>query len=203
LPAELGHLAGADEENGLAVEAVEDVPGHHDRGRGHRRGGAAEVRLGPHPLGAPERGGADAGQLAAGGAQPLRLLEGVLHLAEDLGLTEDHRVQAGGHPEEVEHRGLATMGVEVGKQVVPCGASQGRTGPVLEVVAGTDDVELHPVAGGDEQRLGRRLGHGLEQLGLPLVGQREALADVHRRGVVREADADQGGLTGSPTVRTG
>ena len=65
--------------------------------------------LGAHPLGAPERRRADCEQLAPGGAQLLRPLEGVLHLAEDLRLADDHRVEAGGDPEQVDQRRLAVV----------------------------------------------------------------------------------------------
>jgi hypothetical protein len=192
LPRELGHLPGAHQQHRLPVEAVEDVARHLHRRGGHGGRGPPEVGLGPDPLRAPEGRSADAGQLAPGSAEPLGLLEGVLHLAEDLRLAEHHRIEARRHPEEMEHRRLALMRVEVGSEIGAGGAGQCRPGPVVEVGARADDVELDPVAGRDQQGFRRSLCHRLEQLGLPFLGQDQPLPDVHRGGVVREAHAHQG-----------
>ena len=92
----------------------------------------------------------------------------------------------------MKHRRLALMRIEVGREILTGRAGQRGAGPIVQVGARADDVELDPVAGRDEQGLRRSLGHRLEQLGLSFLRQGQALPDVHRGGVVREAHDHQG-----------
>ena len=97
-------------------------------------------------------------QRATGVARLQRDVIGFLHLAENLGFTQHHRVQAAGHAEEVfEALGLAA-GVEFGGQRFGKRASfeektaQGfERGRGLAVGGG---VQLDPVAGREDDRLG-------------------------------------------------
>jgi hypothetical protein len=98
---ELGHLASADEQDGLALERTEDFAGEVDGDRRDGDGRAADLGLGADALGDGEgaleqrleRGG-DGADLAGDGV-------GLLDLAEDLGLANDHGVERGGDAEEM------------------------------------------------------------------------------------------------------
>ena len=50
------------------------------------------------------------------------------HLAEDLALADDHRVETGGHPEEVRHRGVVVVRVEEVGELVGVDARRSRRG---------------------------------------------------------------------------
>ena len=120
-----------------------------------------------------------------------------LHLALDLGLADDHRLQAGGHPEEVA-RGLA-----VARRVDRLGelgrADRGAAGQQSQHLGlgahgvPHHQVDLGAVARRDHDRLAhlggrRRLLHELVRLGL---GERQTLAQRHRRRLVRDAQRQQ------------
>ena len=104
---ELGHLAGADEQDGFVGERTEDLAGEIDRDRGDGDRGGADLGLGADFFcdgeGALEEGVelAALGALAADGSDLAGDGVGLLDLAEDLGLADDHGVQRGGHAEEV------------------------------------------------------------------------------------------------------
>ena len=111
---QFGHLARADDEDGLAAQAAEDLAGEVDGDGGDGDGGAADLGLGADALGDREgaleerfeRGG-DGADLAGDGV-------GLLDLAEDLRLADDHGVERAGDAEEMAD-GLAIAElVEVG-----------------------------------------------------------------------------------------
>ncbi len=91
---ELGHLACADEQDGLALQAAEDLAGEVDGDGGDGDGAGADLGFGADFLGDGEgaleegfeRGAGDGADLAGDGV-------GLFDLAEDLGLAYDHGVE--------------------------------------------------------------------------------------------------------------
>ncbi len=107
LRGQLARLAGADDQH-LAVAQVAD----RARGRGRPRRSTtltrlpAERGLGADALAGLQRGREQAVGQRAGRAGLERRLVGALDLALDLGLADDHRLQAAGHAEQLA-RGVA------------------------------------------------------------------------------------------------
>ena len=102
---------GADEEHAPPGQVVEDLLGQLDRHRGHRRRPGADARLRAHLLAHLERLAEEPvedrpGRPLLGGELP-----GLAHLALDLALAHDHRVEAGGHPEELGGRAVVAQDV--------------------------------------------------------------------------------------------
>ena len=110
----------------------------------------------------------------AGRAGLLRQSQRDLDLADDLALSDDHRVEPARDGEQVRHRPVLVLHVEVRSQPVQrhlCMAGEqgrrlGDTGMELVDVG----VDLDPVAGGEDDRLGcvlaadqvgEQLGHGV------------------------------------------
>ena len=103
---QLGRLAGADDDHRARLEVADDVAGEVD---GHARDADALARdagLRAHALAGLQRGAEQAVGHRPGGAGLERRLVGAADLALDLGLADDHRVQAGGHAVELA-RGVA------------------------------------------------------------------------------------------------
>ena len=119
-------------------------------------------------------------------------LEGAPHLAEDLALAGDHRVEAGGDPEQVESGRLVGEPVDDAADLLLRQAAQVRERverPALRVLA--DEVELGPVA--------RREADGLAAVRellrqLRSLRQRDegTLAHRDRSGLVGESDEGEG-----------
>ncbi len=82
----------------------------------------------------------------------------VAYLTEDLALTEDHRVHAGGDAEQVRHGGLVEVDVDVPHELVAAeiGVLRQQARHLLDgsVEALGLDVDLDAVAGRDDDRLG-------------------------------------------------
>ena len=110
---ELGHLAGAEDEDAQAGEVTEDLPGELDRGVADRDRTFGEPGFVPHAL-ADREGGVK--QPMGHGAREVEVARGGvrrLHLAEDLRLADDERVEACRHAEEMARGVDAAMAVEV------------------------------------------------------------------------------------------
>ena len=116
--------------------------------------------LGVHPLADPQRllgelvqGAPDGAGLVGGGVRGAQL-------AEDLGLADDHRVEPGGHREQVLHGRAGVVHVDVlGElgQRHPGVPRQHRGDVGQAAVEGVDDrVDLDPVARGQQHRLATR-----------------------------------------------
>ena len=90
---EVGHLARADDEDGLAAQAAEDLAREIDGDRGDGDGRAADLGFGADALGNGE--GALQERLERGGDGAGLARDGVrlLDLAEDLRLADDHGIQ--------------------------------------------------------------------------------------------------------------
>src|SRR5690606_15804751 len=104
---ERAHLAGAEEEASLVGELAEDLAGELDGDVGERYGVLSDAGLIAHALGDGEGLSQAAVEVLADGVDGAGLAVALLELAEDLGLTDDHGVEAGGDAEDVSH------GVEV------------------------------------------------------------------------------------------
>ena len=109
LEGQLPHLAGADDQDGLIVEVVEDVAGDVDGDARDRELAAAQPRLVAGPLGGaqgPLEGGMEdrPDDPPAGGG-----LVGIADLAEDLVLAGHQALQAGRDAEEMADRRLLAV----------------------------------------------------------------------------------------------
>ena len=110
---ELGHLAGAEDEDAQAGEVAEDLPRQLDRGVADRDGAFGEPGFVPHAL-ADREGGVK--QAMGHGAREVQVARGGvrrLDLTENLRLADDERVEAGRHAEEMARRVDAAVAVEV------------------------------------------------------------------------------------------
>jgi hypothetical protein len=120
-------------------------------------------------------------------------LDGRTHLAEDLVLADHHRVEAGRHREQVAHRTVLVVHVQVLGQLMRRHAAVPREQLADGGDAGVESVHvgvyLHPVAGGDDERLGDWFGlHDVaEQLGDGVTAHRGPFQDRHRGALVAEA----------------
>ena len=104
---QLGHLAGADEEDAAIAQVAEQLPRHLHGHAADRHGTARDLRLGPHALRRAHRARERALQLGSKRASRPGLRGRFLHLPEDLGLAQHHRLEARSDPEEVAQRGVA------------------------------------------------------------------------------------------------
>ena len=91
---QLRGLAGADQQHPALGQVAEAALGELDGDRGDRDAALADRGLGPRALAGGQGAAEEAVQDRAGRALDQRELVGALHLALDLGLAEDHRVEA-------------------------------------------------------------------------------------------------------------
>ena len=91
---ELGHLAGAEDEHAQAGEVAEDLLGELDGGVAHRHGAFGEPGFAADALADRERGVEQPMRDGAGEVEVARRRVRRLHLAEDLRLADDERVEA-------------------------------------------------------------------------------------------------------------
>ena len=158
----LDHLARADHQRALVAELLEDLPRevHGDPRDGDRA--VRDARLVLDPLGGRERALEEPREERPAAAVLPGDPERILHLPEDLGLADDHRVDRRCDPEDVGD-GLVVpvlvgVVVELGAVRQLIVAAELVVEEALERVArvvdppGRDD-HLHPIAGGDEHRL--------------------------------------------------
>ena len=102
-------LAGADDQHAAPVEAAEDLPRQRDRGEADRHRAFAERGFGAHALADAERPVEQLAEQRPGAAALGGRLERVLHLAEDLRLADDQRIEAGGDAEQMRDRGVVLV----------------------------------------------------------------------------------------------
>ena len=91
---QLGGLAGADDQHAALGEVAERAPRQLDRDRGDRDALLADRGLLAGPPAGGERAAEEAVEDRPGRALDQRQLVGALDLALDLGLADDHRVEA-------------------------------------------------------------------------------------------------------------
>ena len=190
-------LTRADDEHATSVEAAENLSRKRDGGEADRHRAFTERRLATHALTDAER---PVKRLVQQGprAMPLgRRLERFLHLAEDLRLADDQRVEPGGHPEQVPRR----RDVVVRKQV-----RQEHVLRELMIVAeecdqlftcarriAARDIDLGTVARRQHHRFGRRGSRSQRFNGGSDVTAREVepFAEIDRRRPVTYAEQEQ------------
>ena len=119
------------------------------------------------------------------------------HLAEDLGLTDGHRVQARGHREDVGDAALLVVHEQVRLEVVAvdrAGLRQGRGDVGEGTVEGEAlGIDLGAVARREHDGLGDVLGaqHGGLEGGARLGVEGDRLEQRQGRAVVRQAEDDE------------
>ena len=119
------HLPGADHEHLRTVEHAEVLSRDGDRGRRDRHRVSGDAGLGSDPLPRLNRVPEQTRELWRR-ALAHRGLPRLAHLAEDLALAHDHRVEAGGDREEVRDRGFVVIRVEQVGEVLGRGARVAR-----------------------------------------------------------------------------
>ena len=108
----LADVAGAEDEDPPPFERTQPFRGHRDRGRRDRHRVARDAGLGAGPLADLDGLAEGAGQELADRALTLGDLPRLADLAEDLALADDHRVESGGHAEQVRDRRVLVVRVE-------------------------------------------------------------------------------------------
>ena len=171
----LAHLAGAEHEDAAVVERAEPAGRQRHRRRRHRHRVAADGGLGAGALAHLDRVAERAREQRSARLLMLGRLPRLAHLAEDLALADDHRVEAGGDAEEVRDRGVVVVRVdEVGELV---GIDARHVGEEVAHVLHRRveqrgvGVDLGAVARGEQHDLGEVLGTA-ERLRAPSAGPR-------------------------------
>ena len=157
---QFGHLPGADEQHPLVRKVAENLARQFHRGVADGHGAGADAGFRAHPLGHGKGLVHQLVEQKTGAAALGRVAVGLLQLAENLRLANDHRVQAGGHQKQVLDRGLVEVLVDVPVQFL---AGHGAGEQLIEnlgsrhlhILAG--EQHLDPVAGGQEVVLAHRL----------------------------------------------
>ena len=178
---ELADPARSDEHDLAPLQIAEDLRRERGRGRRHRGRALADRGLGAHELAELERLAKHPVEQRPGRGG----VERRAHLAEDLALARDQRVEPGGDAEEVQRRRVVVHAVG--------DRAQRLAGELLErleragaVVA--REVDLGAVAGREADGVAEPAGEGRG----PLERQRDALAQLDRRDVMRDADEREG-----------
>ena len=118
-------------------------------------------------------------------------LVGRAHLAEDLALARDERVESGRDAEQVQARGLVAQAVErLLDRRLELG-ERGDGGPLRRLRIGTGDVQLGAVAGREADRLAAALREPRRERRRLLPVERDALSHLDGRVMVRGADEDE------------
>ena len=123
---------------------------------------------------------------------------GLTHLADDLRLAQDHRVQAAGHAKQVPDRSISAVLVQVGQcpardQAATLGQPGRHLGNVLAFSG--HSVQFHPVAGRQQQGFGAHAFAAQipEQLGDRRRRHGQPLPHFDRSRVVAETHRDEAG----------
>ena len=104
LRGELAHFAGADHDDGAAVEAAENLAREGSRGVADRHGPRAQAGFRAHALADGKRGVEQAIEQRSGGVGVPGGAVRLFHLAEHLGFAHDERVEPGRDAKQVAGR---------------------------------------------------------------------------------------------------
>ena len=176
----LGGPARSDEERPAVAEVADRHTGQVDRDGRHRHRAGGHERLCAHAPARPQGVGEGEIEQRTEGARRAGELAGGSHLALHLALAEDHRVEAGGDPEQVPGGGPIVVDVACPGELVGADAAVVDEGLAEHGLAprrvGDDRKQLGPIAGGQDraladgrvaqQRAEQRPGGGLGQAGL-------------------------------------
>ena len=184
----LAGFTGAEDHGAAAAQFAENLLRQFHRDRSDRDAAARDGGAGTDRLGRGERRLEKPVEPLAGLAPRSRDVVGVLELAENFGLADDHRLEAGSEGEKMLHAGHAAElegerteivghGMETAQELGPCLGRQLGPGRVAEI--------LDPVAGGDEHRLAQaeHFPHPHQRLGQLRVAKRHLLPQLDRRGL--------------------
>ena len=134
-------------------------------------------------------------ELAGNGSGGSRHGEGLFHLAENLRLADNHRVQASGHAEEMADGLFVAVLVEVGRENGRVdGESVRQECCHRNVSAFNDRKQLDTVAGGDDHALGDagRGGESARGFGQLVATDGDLLPQRNGRRFVVHADERKG-----------
>ena len=191
--AQLDHLAGADEQAGLLLDAGEDPLGQPHRGSGHRHRVGADLGAGAHLLGHRKGALEQLVQQQAEGAGLLGGLHRLFHLAEDLRFAQHHRIEPGRDAERVLCGFFARQRIQVGRQFAPLDVVE--IGQPLRdgIGAGRVAIQFGAVAGRQDGDFGGVLAlRQIMQRLLQFIGaERHLLADRERRGVMIDPEGEK------------
>ena len=188
----LADLSSSQHHDRPPVQIPEDFSREIDGHRSDRRGSAGDLGFAPHLLGHPERVLEKLVEMAGGcpaiGGRSIRLLE----LAQDLGLADNHRIQAARNTEQMPDARGGFVRVERG--VAPAGSLLKVSAKPVQHPERTDAcrVILDPVAGRNNNRSRKPVDPAdpRERL-LELVrADGKFFPDIDRRAPVVDARAD-------------
>ena len=115
---EFDHRTRTDEEHLCVAQVSEDTLRETDGGGGHRYRGSADGGLAAHLLGYRKRTLEQLVQVRAQCTRLLRLACCVLHLTQNLRLTQHHGIKAACHAKRMPHRLCLRQRVEMRAQVL-------------------------------------------------------------------------------------
>ena len=199
----------ADDDHAPARDPTDMLGGTVERGGDERGRGQVDVGLGVRALAHPQRLLEEHVQSGADRAALLPEAQRVAGLAQDLALTDDHRVEAGGDVEEMGDRTVVVVHVEVRDDVLGrlprVLAQQSRDGLDAAVEAVDLGVDLDPVARGQCGRLEHVLAvrDVADELGDGVGVERDLLEHRDRGGLVGDPDDEDAHAVSTTLVRPG
>ena len=193
---ELRHLARAEDEDAQPRQVAEDLPGELDGGVADRDGALGEAGFVAHALADRERGVEEPMGHGAREAEVARRGVGRLDLTEDLRLSDDERIEAGGDAEEMARRVDAAMAVEVLGQprrveaMIVAEEAAERLGGRVRIA---DRVDLGAVARREHDRLGADAARGerVERRVEARPSEVDGFAQLHGRRAMAEANCEK------------
>ena len=193
---ELGHFAGAEDEDVQARQVTKNLLGELDGGVADRHRALGEARFMAHALSDGERGVEESMGYGAREVEIVCREIGGLDLAEDLRLSDDERIEAGGDAKKMARRLDAAMAVEVLGQsrlveavIVAEEAGEavgGRVRIADRVDFGTVARRQHDRLGADAAR-GERVKRRVESRPSEVDG----FAQLHGRRAMAEANCEK------------
>ena len=187
-------FAGTDQQHGRIGQAGKGVLRQAHGGGRHRHRVDPDPGVGARALGHREGLLEQPVQAVAQGAVLARQRPGVLHLPQDLWLAQHHRIEPGGDPEQVAHRVGVVVPVQVGRQALGVAVHPAGQG----VAVARHRVDLCAVAGRQQRRFGD-IGQRTQRGQGPahgIAGKGHPFAQVHRRGLMVQAQEPQGHVQG-------